>query len=347
MFEKASGTAPDQQRRARRAAAIKQFVQEFAPGENEDLFGQMLLTVSRLAADDADRGDVKVLNVALRELRYAFKVFAPYADAPKVSIFGSARTPEDHPHYIAAKKFGEQIQRAGWMVITGAGDGIMRAGHQGATRKSSFGVAISLPFEQSTNTIIADDPKLITFKYFFTRKLIFVKEAHAFVLFPGGFGTQDEGFESLTLIQTLKTSPKPVVLCDAPGGTYWAHWRTYVEAELLGHGMIDESDLSLFLITDNTEEAVAEIATFYRRYHSSRYVDDKLAIRLNTPLTAEALAAINRDFSDIVIEGEYELRDTPLPTESDECPGKSRLVFKFNRRNAGRLRLLINRINRD
>lgn len=347
MFDHPASQPSAQQRRAKRAAAIKQFVNEFASCDDEDLLRQMLLTVCRLAADGAGRGDLKVLNTALRELRYAFKVFAPYADAFKVSIFGSARTAEDHPHYLQAKRFAELIQAAGWMVITGAGDGIMRAGHHGATRKASFGVAISLPFEQSTNVIIADDPKLITFNYFFTRKLVFVKEAHAIVLFPGGFGTQDEGFESLTLIQTLKTSPKPIVLCDAAGGTYWQRWRKYVENELLANGMIDADDMNLMLITDSADEAVAEITTFYRRYHSSRYVDDKLVIRLNTPLPSDTLAEINRTFADILTDGCFEQQDRALPAESGEYADKARLIFTFNRRNAGRLRLLINRINRD
>ena len=347
MHDAAASQPAADQRRARRAEAIKNFVHEFASCDDEDLLGQMLLTICRLAADGADRGDLTVLNTALRELRYAFKVFAPYSGIRKVSMFGSARTPEGHPQYLQAKKVAELVQAAGWMVITGAGDGIMRAGHHGATRKASFGVAISLPFEQSTNTIIADDPKLVNFKYFFTRKLVFVKEADAIVLFPGGFGTQDEGFESLTLVQTLKTSPKPVVLCDEPGGSYWQRWRSYVERELLANGMIDAQDMHLMLITDTPEEAVAEIDGFYRRYHSSRYVDDKLVFRLNTPLSHETLAELNGTFADILLEGKYEQLNHPLPAENDEHADKTRLVFTFNRRDAGRLRLLINRINQE
>ncbi|GAG11201.1 unnamed protein product, partial [marine sediment metagenome] len=264
------------------------------------LLSQMLVTICRLGADKADRGDLKILNAALRELRYAFKVFAPYQEIPKVTMFGSARTPEDHPQYLQARKFAQLMQQRGWMVITGAGDGIMRAGHHGATRAASFGVAISLPFEQTTNTIIADDPKLVNFKYFFTRKLVFVKEAGAIVLFPGGFGTHDEGFESLTLVQTVKTNPIPIVLCDEPGGTYWQHWQSYVEAALVGNGMIDEPDLNLFYITDRAEGAVDEVVNFYRRYHSSRFVDDHFVVRLNRPLSAETLSEINDMFPDIV-----------------------------------------------
>ena len=299
----------------------------------------------RLAADGASRGDLKILNTALKELRYALKVFAPYAEVPKVSMFGSARTPETHPQYLEAKKFAELIQRHGWMVITGAGDGIMRAGHHGATRESSFGVAISLPFEQKTNTIIANDPKLINFKYFFTRKLMFVKEAKAIVLFPGGFGTQDEGFEAITLVQTLKTTPTPVVMCEQPGGTYWQHWRAYVTAELLGNGMIDAGDMNLFYVTDRAEDAVAEVLRFYRRYHSSRFVGDQMVFRLNRPLTDATLAELAASFGDILNGGTYEQRSGPLEEEEGAYPDRARLMFAFNRRSAGRLRLLINAIN--
>lgn len=345
MTEERTASRADVDRRQARSDAIAQFVADFAPSENADLLGQMLVTVCRLAADGCDRGDLKILNYALRELRYGFKVFQPYSEIPKVSIFGSARTHESHPQYQEAKKFGTLIQREGWMVITGAGDGIMRAGHHGASRDSSFGVAISLPFEQSTNDIIADDPKLITFRYFFTRKLIFVKEARAIVLFPGGFGTQDEGFESLTLVQTVKSSPVPIVLCDEPGGTYWQHWRTYVKAELLGEKMIDETDMNLFRITDRAEDAVAEILKFYSRYHSSRFVGESNVFRLTRPLSEETLAHINDTYADLLSEGRFEQVERPLDGEDGSYPDKARLVFSYNRRAAGRLRMLINEIN--
>ncbi len=329
-----------------RSEAIKQFLARYAPSEDDDLLGQMLVTICRLAADGADRGDLKILTYALKELRYAFKVFAPYAEIPKVSIFGSSRTPEDHSQFLEARKFAELIQRRGWMVITGAGGGIMHAGHHGASRKASFGVAISLPFEQETNAVIADDPKLINFKYFFTRKLIFVKEAKAIALFPGGFGTQDEGFESLTLIQTVKASPVPVVLCDEPGGTYWQHWRAFVEAELLGKAMVDPGDLGLFYITDRAEDAVDHILSFYRRYHSSRFVGDDLVLRLNRPLSDQTLTEVNDAFTDIITGGEFKQVEGPLEAENGACPDKTRLVFAFDRRSAGRLRCLIDKINR-
>ena len=283
---------------------------------DHDQLYQMVVTVCRLAADGADRGDLKILNSALKELRYAFKIFAPYAGVRKVTMFGSARTKPDHPQYEQAKRFAELIQEAGWMVITGAGDGIMRAGHHGATRAASFGVAISLPFEQATNDVIADDDKLVNFKYFFTRKLIFVKEANAIVLFPGGFGTQDEGYEALTLIQTLKATPTPIVLCDEPGGTYWVHWREWVEKELLGGGMIDPEDVHLFRVTDDAQEAVNEVVTFFERYHSSRWVNDKFVIRLNDALTEEQLAELTEAHADVLTDGgRFEQRSGPLDGE--------------------------------
>ncbi|MGD2108183.1 MAG: TIGR00730 family Rossman fold protein [Phycisphaerae bacterium] len=333
--------------RAGRSEAIRALLEKYAPCDDDDLLSQMMVTICRLAADKADRGDLKILNAALRELRYAFKVFAPYTDVPKVTIFGSARTSEHHPQYEEAKRFAALMQQHGWMVITGAGLGIMRAGHQGARREASFGVAISLPFEQETNTIIANDPKLINFKYFFTRKLMFMKEAEAIVLFPGGFGTLDEGFEVLTLVQTLKAAPIPIVLCEEPGGRYWPGWRAFVERSLLANGMIDTEDLDLFRITDRAENAVGEIRDFYRRYHSSRYVAETLVFRLNQRLSAETLSEINATFADIILEGCIEQTDGPIEGENGAYPDKPRLAFAFDRRRAGRLRLLINRINEE
>ena len=231
------------------------------------------------------------------------------------------------------------------MVITGAGDGIMKAGHGGAGKEASFGVAIRLPFEQKTNDIIEGDQKLVNFKYFFTRKLMFVKEAKAVALFPGGFGTQDEGFEVLTLVQTGKAEMVPIVLLDAPGGTYWQHWRTYVKAELLHNGMISEEDMHLFMITDDIEEAVNEIVTFYRRYHSMRYVRDRLVLRMNSPLPDGALEYLRSEFDDILDGGTIDALPGPLPDERDELPEKPRLAMQFNRRSHGRLRQLFDYIN--
>jgi uncharacterized protein (TIGR00730 family) len=328
-----------------RAAAIARFLEEFAPGDNHDLLAEMMVTICRLARDKCGRGEIKVLNRALKELRYAFKIFAPYQHVPKCTIFGSSRTKEDHPQYQQCVKFAQLLQKEGWMVITGAGDGIMRAGHHGATRESSFGVAISLPFEQATNTIIEGDPKLVNFKYFFTRKLLFLKEAEAVVHFPGGFGTQDECFETLTLVQTGKTSPVPIVMVDEPNGTYWQHWRTYVQAELLRTGMISPQDMHLFYLTDNAADAVREITHFYKRYHSSRFVHDELVIRMRAPLPAGFVDQLDEQFEDLLKGGDIRQVTEPLADEGGECPDLPRLIFNYDKKSAGRLRQLINAIN--
>ncbi len=345
MNETQTGIGSKSSKSAKRNAAIDALLEEYAPSSQHDLLSQMMVTICRLANDGADRGEIKILNTALKELRYAFKIFKPYGDIPKVTIFGSSRTAEDHPEYLQAQQFAERIEKEGWMVITGAGDGIMRAGHHGAKRESSFGVAISLPFEQATNDIIADDPKCINFKYFFTRKLLFVKEAQAVVLFPGGLGTQDENFETLTLIQTGKAELVPVVLCDAPGGSYWTSWREYVEQQLLAKGMIGEEDMNLFKITDDIEVAIQEILGFYRRYHSSRWVQDDLVIRMKSALPADVVSELNDSFTDILESGRFGTLPGPMEGERDEFPDLQRLVFKFDHRSIGRLRKLIDRIN--
>ena len=333
-------------RHSERDAAIDEFLTRFANSPNKDLLAEILVTTCRLAHDETGRGELKLLSRALKELRYAFKVFAPFSHVRKVSIFGSSRTPIGHPDYAQADAFARRMREVDWMVITGAGDGIMRAGHDGAGAEASFGVAIRLPFEQKTNTIIADDPKLVNFKYFFTRKLLFMKEASAIVLFPGGFGTQDEGFEALTLVQTGKADIVPIVMIDSPGGTYWQHWRTWVTAELLRNGMISAEDMNLFMITDDVERAVQEIVTFYKRYHSSRYVGDLLVLRLNSPLSDASIALLNEKYASIVVDGKIEQHPGPLEGEQGERPDKTRLTLRFNRKNIGQLRLMINDINR-
>lgn len=332
-------------RRIERDAAIEQFATKYLAGRNEDLLADMLTTLCRLAKDDADRADVKLMHKALAELRYGFKVFRPFrTQARMVSIFGSSRTPEDHPNYQAAVEFARRIRERGWMVITGAGDGIMKAGHGGAGREASFGVAIRLPFEQRTNDIIERDSKLINFRYFFTRKVMFIREASAVALFPGGFGTQDEGFEALTLIQTGKAPLQPIVMVERPTGTYWPHWRTYVERELLQTGMISAADMNLFKITDNIEEAVEEVVRFYRVYHSMRYVGDDLLIRIERPLSDAALAALNAEFGAISV-GAPIVQCAALPEERGEFEQLPRIKLRFDKRSVGVLRRLVDAIN--
>lgn len=311
-----------------------------APGK---IAREIMHTALKLVRDDANLGEMKLISRSLKELRYALKVFRSYEQTPKVSIFGSARTPTDHPIYQQAETFAHAMAGAGWMVITGAGDGIMRAGHGGAGREASFGVAIRLPFETNANDVIEGDPKLITFRYFFARKIIFMWQADAVVLFPGGFGTQDEGFEALTLIQTGKAPLLPIVMVDEPGGQYWRHWDQYVRRELLAAGMINEEDLHLYTVTDDPKAAAQVVQRFYRNYHSQRMVGDDLVLRLYRPLSEAQLAELNRDFSDLVTEGTIQ-QGGAFDIEHDHLD-LPRVYFQFTRRDYGRLRLMIDRIN--
>jgi uncharacterized protein (TIGR00730 family) len=305
---------------------------------------QIVVSALRLLRDQAPRGDLKLLNSALKELRHAFWVFEPYRSVRKVAVFGSARTTPDQPDWKQASAFAERIAGLGWMIITGAGEGIMAAAQGGAGRAASFGVNIRLPFEQRANPTIAGDPKLINFRYFFTRKITFVKEAHAIALFPGGFGTHDEGFEALTLIQTGKSEILPVVFIDEPGGSYWAQWRRYLEEHLRERGLISPEDFALFRVTDNVDEAIQEILHFYANYQSSRYVRDQLVIRLREKPGEEELELLNQEFSTILKSGRIQV-GPPLPEEGDEVQGHPRLLLRFNRRDVGRLRQLIDRLN--
>ncbi|QVL33317.1 TIGR00730 family Rossman fold protein [Telmatocola sphagniphila] len=313
----------------------------------EDFAREIKETADKLVSDGANRGDIKLISSALKELRYCFKVFNNYKGRPKVTIFGSARTKPQEKLYKVAVDFGREIVKAGYMVITGAASGIMEAGHEGAEREMSIGVNIQLPFEQFANPIILGDQKLMTMKYFFTRKLMFVKETDAVVLFPGGFGTHDEGFEVLTLIQTGKSHMFPVVCLDEPGGTYWKLWDNFIREELLAKKMISPADLSLYSVTDDVNEAVREIQTFYRVYHSMRYVRGELVLRLKQSISPSTLEDIRAEYADICPSGNFELTKA-LPAEANEpaLADLPRLKFKFDRRAHGRLRQLINHINR-
>lgn len=315
------------------------------PSDTAQLIEEIKQSADKLARDHATRGDVKLLARALRELRYAFKVFKPFRLNRKVTIFGSARTLPAHPAFIEAVEFGRQMAAAGWMVVTGAGGGIMEAGHMGAGQAMSIGINIMLPFEQSANPIIMGDPKLVHLKYFFTRKLLFVKEVHAIALFPGGFGTQDEGFEVLTLVQTGKRDLMPIVLIDEPGGNYWTRWEEFIVEQLLEKELISPADMSLFRVVHSVAEAVAEIQKFYSVYHSMRYVREKLVFRLTQEPSPELLERLNTEFRDI-IKGRIE-RCSALPVESDDAhlADFPRLIFQFNRRDIGRLRQMVDVIN--
>lgn len=303
------------------------------------------------AADELttyDRGDVKLLARSFQELKDCVSLLASYRNRLKVTVFGSARTKPDSVLYEQARDFGRLMAAKDYLVITGAGPGIMEAAHEGAGRAASMGFNIRLPFEQGANPIVEGDPKLRTLNYFFTRKLLFLKEAHAVVLFPGGFGTLDEGFEVLTLLQTGRAGTLPVVMIDAPGGAYWKDWRRYVEQELLNAGWVSPEDMSLFHITDDIQEAVAEIDRFYHVYHSQRYVAGKLVLRLRSEVPDEQFDAISDQFADILAPGGRFSRADAHHHERNEphLHKMPRLKFDFNRRSFGRLRELINWINR-
>ena len=303
----------------------------------------VMITGLKLAGDGTTTGEALLIDRALRELRYALNVFRPYAETPKISVFGSARTPEDHPDYRAAVAFSRRIAEDGWMVITGAGDGIMRAGHGGAGRAASFGVAIRLPFETTANDVIEGDEKLITFRYFFTRKLVFMWMSHAIAVFPGGFGTQDEAFEALTLIQTGKAPMMPIVLCDPPGGTYWHHWDNYIRYSLLENGWISEADTALYYVTDDMADAAEHVRRFYRVYHSQRFVRDRMVLRLKRALEPADLDRLNAEFGELVADGRIE-QGGALDGEREHLD-LPRLHWHSTKRAYGRLRQMIDTIN--
>ncbi|MBI2154030.1 MAG: TIGR00730 family Rossman fold protein [Candidatus Rokubacteria bacterium] len=315
------------------------------PRETWPYYSQMLTTILKMFEDSADVGDLKIANSALKELRYAFKVFASYRDVPKVTVFGSARTPAEHPFSTQARDFGGRMVEAGWMVVTGAGSGVMGGAQAGAGREKSFGLNIRLPFEQEANPWIADDPKLITFKYFFTRKLFLLKESAAVCYLPGGFGTCDEAFEVLTLIQTGKTRLIPVILLDVPGGSFWKTWEGFVRGQMVAQELISPEDAHLFRVVETVDQAAREILDFYRVFHSQRVVGGHLVLRLRWPLSPEALRDLQREFEDI-LKGPAEQVLGPLPAEGDEFPDLPRLVLPFNRTSYGRLRQLIDFVNR-
>jgi uncharacterized protein (TIGR00730 family) len=327
-------------------ARVRQLVADWGAEKSPELIEEMIVTALKMARDKMGTGDLKLMNRSLKEMRYAAKVFAPYRHVRKVCVFGSARTPPSEAQYEVAEEFAREMVAQNYMVITGGGDGIMGAAQRGAGREHSFGLNIRLPFEQHANVTIEGDPKLINFNYFFTRKLNFVKETHAFALFPGGFGTMDEGFEVLTLMQTGKARIIPVVLLDRPDGTYWQTWMKFLTEHLFEFGYIDSGDFQLFKIVPNATEAVREILHFYSVYQSSRWVGEQLVIRTSRKISPTALVALNHSFSDIVRTGEI-IQGSALRREKNEPDiwDLPRLVLTPHRRSFGRFRQLIDAIN--
>ncbi len=325
---------------------VRQLVADWGAEKSPELIEEMIVTALKMARDKMGTADLKLMNRSLKEMRYAAKVFSPYRQFRKVCVFGSARTPPSEAQYHVAEEFARAMVAQNYMVITGGGEGIMGAAQLGAGREHSFGLNIRLPFEQHANVTIEGDPKLVNFNYFFTRKLNFVKETHAFALFPGGFGTMDEGFEVLTLMQTGKARIIPVVLLDRPDGSYWETWLKFVTEQLFQFGYIGKEDFSLFKRVANVEEAVAEIVQFYRVYQSSRWVGEQLVIRLKQKLTSAALVRLNQGFADVIRQGEI-AQTTALRQEKNEPEiwGLPRLVVNPYRRSFARFRDLIDAIN--
>jgi uncharacterized protein (TIGR00730 family) len=325
---------------------VDQLVKDWNGKANADLIEELIISALRLARHDVAVADLKLLNRACKELRNAWRVFRPYDNRRKVAIYGSARTDQSSPEAKAAATFARRLVEEGFMILTGAGDGIMGAAQHGAGRDNSFGLNIRLPFEQSANDTIEGDPKLMQFNYFFTRKLTFVKESEAVALFPGGFGTMDECFEVMTLIQTGKTAILPVVMVDVAGGTYWRTFEQFLRGHLLERKLISEEDFSLFKVTDDIEEAVHEVKHFYRVFHSYRYVKSHIVFRLQRRLSQRQLTELNTRFTDIVKTGIID-QSAALPEEQDEesLAHLPRLIFTPHKRKYGRYREFINAIN--
>ena len=327
---------------------ISELTKRSSSAETEYLLREILTTAVKLGRESSDKGDLKLVNNALKELRYSFKVFSPYRNIKKVIIFGSARSKKTSAEYKMAEEFSSKLTEKGFMIVTGGGPGVMEAGNKGAPAGKDFALNISLPFEQKPNPYIDEKDKIINFKYFFTRKLIFVKETDATALFPGGFGTNDEGFEMLTLIQTGKSKPRPIVLMEPKGSTYWSAWKHFVDTQLVKNGFIEKEDLSLFRIIKSVDEAVKYIEDFYKVYHSIRYVDGLTVLRLNKEVSDKTLTLINQKFKDILASGEI---SPSSPTEKEIQEGEyldlPRLTMNFNLRDYGRLCEMIRVINSD
>lgn len=326
---------------------IRNLIETVGVAHHPYLVHEMIIAALKSGQEIESKADMKLMSITMKEMRFTAKVFGPYSNVKKVTVFGSARTGSDEPVYEMARLFGERLARSGYMVITGAGAGIMQAINEGAGPDHSFGVNIQLPFEQAPNPVLLGNPRLITYKYFFNRKVAFVKEADAIAFFPGGFGTLDEAMEIITLLQTGKRNPLPLIFIDEPGGTFWARWLRFFKEELLPQGYITDDDFNLFERVDSAEGAIEKINLFYRRYHSMRYVNQKLVIRLSSPLDPQAVEKLSGRFYDILLPGGKIYLSGPLHEEADEpeIADLQRIILNFNFKDYGKLMGLINEIN--
>ena len=325
---------------------VRQLLDDAGASRNRDVLGDILRNAYALATDDADRLDLKITRDAIREMRDAFRLFAPYNEVRKVTVFGSARTLRTDPLYDHARELARRLAEAGWMVVTGAGPGIMAAATEGAGAEQSLGVTIRLAFEETTAGPLAGSDRVVAMKYFFTRKLMLMKESSGFVCLPGGFGTQDETFELLTLQQTGKATPAPIVLLDVPGLTYWHGWERFLTDELVDAGWVSPRDTNLFVLTDDIDEAVSAIRGFWRNYESLRWVGGRLVVRLHADPTDAEIAELNERFAGLCVEGRIE-RTPPLPAEvaDKDRLDLPRLALTFDVRKAGEFRDLIAELN--
>jgi len=335
----AEGAGPD-------PATLERLLEVANVTKHRELYRSVFSTVLGLVDADTDTLDLKIAAAALGEMAEAFRVFYPYRSALKATFFGSARTLPDDPLYIQARRLAARLSAEGWMIVTGAGPGIMAAAMEGAGRERSLGVNIRLPHEQGANEFIAHDPKLVEMRYFFTRKLMLIKESHGYAVLPGGFGTQDEAFELLTLLQTGKAQPAPLVLLDVHGGTYWEAWERFVKNDLESRGLVSPDDGALYKVTTHVDESADEIIGFYRNYHSCRWVGDLFVIRLKHSPSAEALAELTDRFHDIIVEGRIRSTKPLAPERSGrDHLDLPRVAFRFDRIHFGRLRMLIDALN--
>jgi uncharacterized protein (TIGR00730 family) len=325
---------------------LTELLDEAGVTANRDQLSDMLETVMRLATSGTDRLDLKIANAALKEMAEAFALFAPYRQVRKITMFGSARTMPSDPLYAQARDLARLLAQNGWSTVTGAGPGIMAAGLEGAGPERAFGINIRLPFEQEANQFIRDNPKLVSMKYFFTRKLLLIKESFAYAVLPGGFGTLDEAFELLTLIQTGKAEPAPVVLLEEPGNNYWKGWERFLIDEVAARDLISPGDTYLYRIVETVEDAAFEVLGFYRNYHSLRWVGDTLVLRLEARPTEDEVADLSERFADTTT-GPIRLLDGPLPAErrSNDFPDLPRIAMHFDRVSYARLRQLIDALN--
>jgi uncharacterized protein (TIGR00730 family) len=324
---------------------IERLLDESGARRDRDLLREILAGAVELARDRASRLDLKITSAVITEMRTAFAVFAAYKGIQKVTIFGSARTAPTDRAYAQARLLAEHIAAAGWMVVTGAGPGIMAAGMEGAGAEHAIGVNIRLPFEEP-NPYIATDPKLVEMRYFFTRKLMLIKESAGFAVLPGGFGTLDECFELLTLLQTGKAEPAPIVLLDTPGDSYWEGWSEFVNGEIFGRHLADKDDEAFYLITDDVDRATEEILGFYRVYHSRRFVGTTMVIRLGRDISDATLADLNEDFADICsARGIFRIAPLPAERATHDHVSLPRIALELNPSRQGGLRRLIDAIN--